>query len=225
MTIFENKFKGRKFFGGDSIGLVDIAANGVLEDVAELTKDSELNETSGGVPAEEVEDLLDARLSAFTPLCKLGSTQGASRANDHSSQDNHSGCPEREHGKHNSASQERRRSAAWKAFWDEGKEQEKSMEEAQELLGKLELELQGKKFFGGDSIGFVDITANFIAFWVGVLEDVMEVKLIDEKKFPNLCKWTEEFLSVELVKECLPAREKLSAYFQSRKEAMAASKS
>ncbi|KAJ4978083.1 hypothetical protein NE237_008863 [Protea cynaroides] len=115
--------------------------------------------------------------------------------------------------------------AVFKVYWDEGKEKEKSIEEAQELLGKLENELQGKKFFGGDSIGFVDIAANFIALWAGVVEDVMEIKVIDENKFPALCKWTEEFLSTEVVKECLPPREKLSAYFQSRKEAKAGSKS
>ncbi|KAJ4979490.1 hypothetical protein NE237_010270 [Protea cynaroides] len=115
--------------------------------------------------------------------------------------------------------------AVSKVCWAEGKEKKKSTEEAQELLGKLENELQGKKFFGGDRIGLVDITANFIALWLGVLEDVMEIKIIDENKFPALCKWSEEFLSTEVVKECLPPREKLSAYFQSRKEAIAASKS
>ncbi|XP_042506268.1 probable glutathione S-transferase [Macadamia integrifolia] len=115
--------------------------------------------------------------------------------------------------------------AIWKACWNEGKEQEQAMEEAWELMNTLENELKGKKFFGGYNIGLVDIAANFIAFWVGVLEDVVEIKLLDEDKFPNLCKWSEEFLSCEVVKECLPPRDKLFAFFQARKEAITASKS
>ncbi|KAJ4977991.1 hypothetical protein NE237_008771 [Protea cynaroides] len=115
--------------------------------------------------------------------------------------------------------------ATWKACWNEGKEQEKGLEEVWELMTILENELKGKKFFGGDSIGLVDIAASFIAFWLGVLQDVVEIKLMDEDKFPALCKWGEDFLSCEVVKECLPPRDKLFAFFQARKKAITASKS
>lgn len=42
----------------------------------------------------------------------------------------------------------------------QGKEQVKVIEEAVELLKLLESELKGKIFFGGETIGLVDITAN-----------------------------------------------------------------
>ncbi|XP_043693270.1 probable glutathione S-transferase [Telopea speciosissima] len=110
--------------------------------------------------------------------------------------------------------------AAWKACWGEGKEQEKAMEDAQEVLTTLENELKGKKFFGGDNIGLVDIAANFIAFWVGVIQDVVGINLIEEDTFPTLFKWSEEFLSCEVVKGCLPPKDKLSAFLLARKEAI-----
>ncbi|XP_042500994.1 probable glutathione S-transferase [Macadamia integrifolia] len=115
--------------------------------------------------------------------------------------------------------------AVWIACWSEGKEQEKAMEEAWEHLRTLENELKGKKFFGGETIGFVDIAANFIAFWVGVFEEVTGIKLLDEEKLPILCRWIEEFLSCDVVKECLPPRDELIMFFQARKEAITASKS
>ncbi|KAK9161023.1 hypothetical protein Syun_007364 [Stephania yunnanensis] len=48
-----------------------------------------------------------------------------------------------------------------------GEDKEKLIEEAKEMLRTLESELKGKRFFGGEGIGFLDIAANFIAFWVG----------------------------------------------------------
>ncbi|KAF8395189.1 hypothetical protein HHK36_019131 [Tetracentron sinense] len=61
--------------------------------------------------------------------------------------------------------------ALWKACWIEEKEREKAMEEACEHLQTLENELKGK-FFGGETIGLVEIACNFIAFWVGVIQEV-----------------------------------------------------
>ena len=43
-------------------------------------------------------------------------------------------------------------------------EREKTTEEAIELLKILENELKDKKFFGGETIGFVDIACNFSHF-------------------------------------------------------------
>uniref|UniRef100_A0A251UHZ9 Putative S-crystallin n=1 Tax=Helianthus annuus TaxID=4232 RepID=A0A251UHZ9_HELAN len=48
--------------------------------------------------------------------------------------------------------------------------------EATEPLQFLENELnvKGKKFFGGDNIGLVDICACYMAFWVGAAEEALE---------------------------------------------------
>ena len=93
-----------------------------------------------------------------------------------------------------------------------------------EYLELLENELKGKKFFGGDTIGIVDIAASFVALWAIVLQEVAGISLINEEKHPILCNWIEEFLSSEVVKESLPEREKLFAYFHAKKEVILVTK-
>ncbi|KAK3018973.1 hypothetical protein RJ639_003392 [Escallonia herrerae] len=105
--------------------------------------------------------------------------------------------------------------AAWKACWSKD-EQDKAMEEASELLRALENELKDKKFFGGDRIGLVDIAADFIGFWLRLIQEVTGAKLLTKEKFPKLCDWIDEFLSCNAVKESLPPRELLLAFLQAR---------
>lgn len=97
-----------------------------------------------------------------------------------------------------------------------GKEQEKAKEEVCELLNILDNELKkkNKKFLGGETIGLADIAGTYVALWVGVLEEVMEVDLgMTEEKFPHLCRWREDFLNCQVIKESLPSRDKLVACF------------
>ncbi|KAF3621092.1 putative glutathione S-transferase-like [Capsicum annuum] len=49
--------------------------------------------------------------------------------------------------------------------------QEKSKEEACEMLKVLDNELKDKKFLVGDKFGFVDMTA--MALWLGVFQEVV----------------------------------------------------
>ncbi|KAF8395190.1 hypothetical protein HHK36_019132 [Tetracentron sinense] len=114
--------------------------------------------------------------------------------------------------------------ALWKAYWIEEKERAKAMEEAFEHLKTLENELKGK-FFGGETIGLVDIACNWLAFWIGVIQEVAEIELVNGEKFPILCKWIEEFINYSPVKESLPHRENLLAYLGARREALFASTS
>ncbi|XP_073300369.1 probable glutathione S-transferase [Primulina huaijiensis] len=106
--------------------------------------------------------------------------------------------------------------AIWKACWGAGEEQVKAKEEAPELLKFLDKELKGKKFFGGDSIGLVDIAANFVAYWSVIISELVGLELITNDKFPNLCKWMEEYVNSSFVKEHLPDREKLAGNFRAR---------
>ena len=98
----------------------------------------------------------------------------------------------------------------------EEKEHEKAIEEASELLKFVEEELKEKRFFGGESIGMVDIVANIIAFWQGIFEEVSGVELLTKEKFPKLTNWSHEFMSNSVVKECLPPKDKLLAYLRKR---------
>ncbi|XP_059428668.1 probable glutathione S-transferase [Corylus avellana] len=111
------------------------------------------------------------------------------------------------------------RKACWggengRESWDGENGREKAVEEASELLKFMEEELKGKRFFGGKSIGLVDIIANIIGFWLGVFEEGSGVKLLTRDKFPKLCNWVDEYVSSSIMKESLPPRDKLVPFFQ-----------
>ncbi|XP_073050139.1 probable glutathione S-transferase [Primulina eburnea] len=105
-------------------------------------------------------------------------------------------------------------STLWKACWIPGEDHVKDKEEAQEFLQLLDNELKGKKFFGGDSFTLADIAGNFIAFWFGIIIEVVGVELMTNDKFPNLCAWIDEFNSS--FKEHLPDRDKLTELIRGR---------
>lgn len=95
------------------------------------------------------------------------------------------------------------------AFSKTGEDQKKAEKEAQQNLKILETGLEGKRFFGGETIGFVDIVAGWIGVWARLVEEIAGVNLIDETTMPLLNAWFQSFLSVPVVKECLPPWEKL----------------
>ncbi|XP_076955346.1 putative glutathione S-transferase [Bidens hawaiensis] len=105
--------------------------------------------------------------------------------------------------------------AILKAFGMKG---EQDATEANEQLQFLENELKvnGKKFFGGDSINLVDISACFIAFWLGAIEEASGIQLVTKDKFPKLTKWCDDFVNCQAVKDSLPPREILVAFFKGR---------
>ncbi|KAB1206291.1 Glutathione S-transferase U8 [Morella rubra] len=107
--------------------------------------------------------------------------------------------------------------ASFRACWGaDQKEHEKAVEEVNEQLQFLEDELNEKRFFGGEEIGFVDIVGNVIAFWLGGLEEASGAVVMAREKFPKLCNWANEFVRQSVIKESLPARDKLIAYFRNR---------
>ncbi|KAJ8635162.1 hypothetical protein MRB53_009429 [Persea americana] len=107
----------------------------------------------------------------------------------------------------------------WTTCWSKGNEQEKHMQEAMENLKTLETALQGKKFFGGEAIGLVDIACMFLAYWLELIQQVVGMVLIDEEKLPMLHQWAQELVNTSVVKESLPPRDKLLAFLKARKEA------
>lgn len=107
----------------------------------------------------------------------------------------------------------------WNAFWGPKGEQANAEEEARDNLKVLEKELQGKRFFAGTSIGYVDIVANVIAYWLDAIQEAAGKKILTREAFPLLCKWKQEFVMCNLVKEKLPPWERLVAFYQIRIEA------
>uniref|UniRef100_A0A5B6YSX6 Probable glutathione S-transferase n=1 Tax=Davidia involucrata TaxID=16924 RepID=A0A5B6YSX6_DAVIN len=94
-----------------------------------------------------------------------------------------------------------------------GEEQERAATEAREHLKTLESGLEGKHFFGGETIGFVDIAAAWIGCWARIVEKIVDIKLIDEEKIPLLNTWFQDVLEVPIIKECVPARDKLLVHY------------
>ncbi|XP_052190715.1 glutathione S-transferase U7-like isoform X2 [Diospyros lotus] len=100
----------------------------------------------------------------------------------------------------------------WAKFVDEkeGEEQEKAAKEAREHLKTLESGLEeGKPFFGGESIGFVDIAAAWIGVWGEITGEIVGIKLVDEEAMPLLTACFQAVLQTPLLKECLPPRAEL----------------
>ncbi|PNX54491.1 glutathione S-transferase-like protein, partial [Trifolium pratense] len=109
------------------------------------------------------------------------------------------------------------------AFSLDEKEREEGFKELEVAFQFLEDELKDK-FFGGEEIGLVDITGVFLAFWVPIIQEAIGLKLFTIEKFPNLYKWSQDFIDHQIVKEKLPNRETHLAFFKARYESIVASK-
>ncbi|XP_078175759.1 putative glutathione S-transferase GSTU6 isoform X2 [Carex rostrata] len=70
----------------------------------------------------------------------------------------------------------------------------------------------GKGFFGGDTIGFIDVTLGSQLSWIKAVEKISGVKLLDKTKIPLLMEWEKRFLAVDFVKNTLPNVEKVVEY-------------
>ncbi|KAH7835828.1 hypothetical protein Vadar_030246 [Vaccinium darrowii] len=68
---------------------------------------------------------------------------------------------------------------------------------------------KGKDFFGGDTIGYLDIAFGSFLGWVRMTEKMADIKLIDEAKTPGLFGWAERFGSNAAVKDVIPETDKL----------------
>jgi glutathione S-transferase len=106
------------------------------------------------------------------------------------------------------------------SFWigDDEELQKALLKQAKENLALLEAQLKGRRFFGGDAVGFLDIAACALARWVGVMEQVTGVVLLNDEELPALRRWADDYVNDETVKQCLRSRDDLVAYFSARKE-------
>ncbi|RDX77991.1 putative glutathione S-transferase, partial [Mucuna pruriens] len=109
------------------------------------------------------------------------------------------------------------------AFTAKKEERDKGTLESLEALEFLENELK-HKFFGGETIGIVDIAAGFLAFWLPAIEEAVGLKLLNLDKFPKLFKWGQEFTNHPVVKENLPPRHTIVAFYKARYASLTASK-
>lgn len=81
---------------------------------------------------------------------------------------------------------------------------------------------KGKGFFGGETVGFVDIALGSLLGWLRVIETTANVKIIHETKTPALVEWAERFSSHKSIKGTLPETEELLNYHKKTTQARAA---
>jgi len=89
----------------------------------------------------------------------------------------------------------------------------KHVEEFHSVLKILETVLakcgEGKSFFGGDDLGYVDIVLGSFLSWIRAAEILTELKFLDEEKTPLLVSWAKRFCAHSAVKDLIPEPEKL----------------
>jgi len=84
-----------------------------------------------------------------------------------------------------------------------------AIEEIREMLMFLEKEVTGKDFFGGKTIGFLDMVAgSMIPFCLARAWECMGIDMTPEDTFPELNRWIKNLNEVEIVRECIPPKEK-----------------
>nr|VDD07746.1 unnamed protein product [Brassica oleracea] len=89
------------------------------------------------------------------------------------------------------------------------KGREAAIEEAREKFAFLEKEVTRKNFFGGKTIGFVDMVAgSIIPFCLARLWEGMRIDVIPEDEFLELNRWIKNLKDIESMRECIPHREK-----------------
>ncbi|CAL4923452.1 unnamed protein product [Urochloa decumbens] len=80
---------------------------------------------------------------------------------------------------------------------------------AETLEGALKECSKGKHFFGGDSVGYVDIALGGFVAWVDARDRMSGLKHFDAERTPLLAAWLERFVALEETKAVMPDVEKL----------------
>jgi glutathione S-transferase len=83
------------------------------------------------------------------------------------------------------------------------------MQKLEEAFSKCS---NGKAFFGGGSIGYIDLALGCFLPWFDALRKMFGSEIIDAGKFPRLTAWAEQFWEVAEVKEVMPDSDKAMAY-------------
>ncbi|KAJ1287061.1 hypothetical protein BS78_03G401700 [Paspalum vaginatum] len=100
------------------------------------------------------------------------------------------------------------------SVWSSEEEtQRESVRETKGNLALLEARLEGKRFFSGGSIGYLDVAACGFAHWLVVIAESAGVSLLSDGEFPGLQRWATEYVSDDAIKRCLPDRDQLLAHY------------
>ncbi|KAG8391383.1 hypothetical protein BUALT_Bualt01G0182000 [Buddleja alternifolia] len=104
------------------------------------------------------------------------------------------------------------------AFTSQGKEQEEAVAAAVGNLKFIEELLKGKKFFGGETIGYLDLAFDWLANLISIMEEIIHLKFVDAEIFPLLSAWMNNFSTHPMIKDCWPLRQKMVEKFKAIRE-------
>ncbi|KAK4424626.1 Glutathione S-transferase U7 [Sesamum alatum] len=108
------------------------------------------------------------------------------------------------------------------AFHCAGEKQAEGVKALGEGLDILEGKIRGKKFFGGDSFGYLDIVVGWISYWLHFNQEAAGYNVMDQERYPGIDQWMKNFLEVEIIKENLPpSDEMMSSYIMYREMSLA----
>ncbi|KAG6471749.1 glutathione S-transferase U17-like [Zingiber officinale] len=83
------------------------------------------------------------------------------------------------------------------------------------LLEEAFVELsEGKAFFGGDRLAYLDVMFGCFVNWIKEVEEFLSVELLDEATTPALHGWAARFREHEAVKEVMPDRGTVLEFFK-----------
>ena len=102
-------------------------------------------------------------------------------------------------------------------FASTGEDQGSAVRQVHDNLALLEAELRdgafrGRRFFGGDEVGLLDVVLGCGSYWLAVFEDVTGVRLVDADAFPRFNAWLRDFEALDEVRETIPAVDRLLEY-------------
>ncbi|KAG8391372.1 hypothetical protein BUALT_Bualt01G0180900 [Buddleja alternifolia] len=103
-------------------------------------------------------------------------------------------------------------------FYTRGKEQEEGVATAIGNLKFIEKLLKGKKFFGGDTIGYLDLAFGWMANVISIMEEIAEIKLIDAETFPLISAWINNFSTHPMIKDLWPPRDRMIEKYKAIRE-------
>ncbi|WRX23969.1 Glutathione S-transferase [Theobroma cacao] len=100
----------------------------------------------------------------------------------------------------------------------EGDQLKKEIEQVSDAMAVLEGMMKGKKFFGGETVGFLDIAFGWTTVWLEAIEEVAGVEFFNRDKYPHLDNWKNEFKEIHAVKDSLFPMERLVRFFKNNRQ-------
>lgn len=70
-----------------------------------------------------------------------------------------------------------------------------------------------KAYFGGDSLGYIDIVLGSYLGFIKLTESATGIKIFEEMRTPGLARWAQRLSSHEAAKDVLPDAQKLFHFY------------